>query len=222
MPVLVRGSRVSTASSAWVPPVEVPMATTLSVVLCSALPAPAPGRAASMASAPSLGRGTVIRTRPMLARAAARTAVTKSSPASCKNCFTPSLGLVMMLSAPAASASMVVAAPSSVSEEHTTTGVGRSAMIFFRKAIPSMRGISMSVTITSGHCTRIFSSAATGSGQAASTSMSLSRARVSRFTWRTTAESSTTMTLIFATATTPCPAPAAGGKWWDARAAPCC
>jgi hypothetical protein len=40
-----------------------------------------------------------------------------------------------------------------VSVEQITTGVGRSAMIFFRKVMPSMRGISMSSTMTSGHCT---------------------------------------------------------------------
>ncbi len=39
----------------------------------------------------------------------------------------------MMASAPAARASMVAAAPFSASDEQTTVGVGRSAMIFFRK-----------------------------------------------------------------------------------------
>jgi hypothetical protein len=38
-------------------------------------------------------------------------------------------------------------------------GVGCSAMIFFRKVRPSMRGISMSSTITSGHWLFIFSRA---------------------------------------------------------------
>ncbi len=55
MPVVTAGSLVSTASSACVPPVEVPMATTLSVVLAMALmPAAC---AASIASAVNLGRG---------------------------------------------------------------------------------------------------------------------------------------------------------------------
>ena len=53
--------------------------------------------------------------------------------------------------APADKACMVAAAPLSAREEQITTGVGRSVMIFFRKVSPSMRGISMSSTITSGH-----------------------------------------------------------------------
>jgi hypothetical protein len=136
------------------------MATTRSVVLAIARLLAA--CAASMTSALSLGAGVKGRaapgaTRRMLARAAARTADTRSSLESCRNCFTPPLGLVMMARAPAASASMVAAAPFSASEEQTMVGVGRSAMIFLRKVRPSMRGISISITSTSGHFTFIFS-----------------------------------------------------------------
>ena len=52
---------------------------------------------------------------------------------------------------------MAVSDPFCEIEEQITTGVGRSAMIFLRKVMPSMRGISTSRTITSGHCFFIFS-----------------------------------------------------------------
>jgi FixJ family two-component response regulator len=48
---------------------------------------------------------------------------------------------------------MVAPAPFSASEEQTMVGVGCSLMIFLRKVRPSMRGISMSITSTSGHWT---------------------------------------------------------------------
>ena len=161
MPLPTLGSRVSTASSAWVPPVEVPIATTRSVV--SAMARVLAACAASIASAVSLGGGAPAVARRatwlMLARAAARTAPARSSAELCRNCFTPILGLVMIARAPALSASMVAAAPFSASEEQTMVGVGCSLMIFLRKVRPSMRGISMSITNTSGHWLFIFSSA---------------------------------------------------------------
>ncbi|MDR6229984.1 hypothetical protein QE444_002341 [Pseudomonas sp. SORGH_AS199] len=101
-----------------------------------------------------------------------------------------------MLTAPAAMACRVVAAPFSVRVEQITTGVGRSAMIFLRKVMPSMRGISTSSTMTSGHCLRILSWANTGSAATPSTSMAGSSARLWASTCRTTAESSTIRTLI--------------------------
>ncbi|GAB1458919.1 hypothetical protein MASR2M50_06930 [Thauera sp.] len=91
---------------------------------------------------------------------------------------------------------MVAAAPVSASEEQITTGVGRSVMIFFRKVSPSMRGISISSTITSGHWRCMWLIANSGSEAAAMTSMPLSRSSAWRTVWRTTAESSTIITLM--------------------------
>ena len=135
--------------------------------------------------------------------AAALTAATRSSDASSRNCFKPSFGLVMMLTAPAASAAIEVSAPDSASVEQMTTGVGRSDMIFFRNVMPSMRGISMSSTITSGHCACMRAMARIGSATAAMTSMSGSRVSKDATTCRTTAESSTTITLIRVTSIAP-------------------
>lgn len=44
----------------------------------------------------------------------------------------------------------VVSAPSVVSDEQTTTGIGCSAINWPRKVMPSIRGISMSSVLTSG------------------------------------------------------------------------
>jgi hypothetical protein len=62
----------------------------------------------------------------------------------------PMRGLAMISTAPASQACDNVSDPISASEEHTTTGNGRWAMILRRKVMPSMRGISMSSVITSG------------------------------------------------------------------------
>ena len=91
---------------------------------------------------------------------------------------------------------MVTRAPFSVSVEQITTGVGRSLMILRRKVMPSMRGISTSSTITSGHCWRIFSMASNGSAAVAMTSMPGASLSTPTSTWRTTAESSTTIALM--------------------------
>ena len=167
MPVLVAGKRVSTASSAWVPPVDVPMAISLSVVPYIRAPVCAVG---NITSADSLGRLingcgvlAIWRTAFMLAREAALMLATISLAESWRNALRSILGLVMMLTAPAESASMVTCAPLSASEEQMITGVGCSAMIFLRKVKPSMRGISMSSTMTSGHCVFSFSNAKIGS-----------------------------------------------------------
>ena len=103
-------------------------------------------------------------------------------------------GLVMISTAPAARACMVVWAPFSVSEEQITTGVGRSAMSFFMKVMPSMRGISTSSTMTSGHSRFIFSRANRGSAAVAITRRSGAASRMPDSTCRTVAESSTIMT----------------------------
>ncbi len=131
MPGLTRGKAVSTASSAWVPPVEVPMAMSRSVVCAMAC-----WLGASMASALSLvltGTEEGLPTRLRLAWAAARTAMARSWADSCRKLFIPMVGLVMMSTAPAAIACRVVSAPFSVREEQITTGVGCSAMILVRK-----------------------------------------------------------------------------------------
>ena len=94
-------------------------------------------------------------------RAAAKANMRRVTPGAARP-LTPSPKLsadVMMARAPAASASMVALAPFSAREEQTIVGVGCSLMIFLRKVRPSMRGISMSITSTSGHCTFILSSA---------------------------------------------------------------
>jgi hypothetical protein len=102
----------------------------------------------------------------------------------------------MIVTAPAASASIDVCAPFSVKVEQITTGVGRSDMIFFRKVMPSMRGISTSSTITSGHTMRMRSMARIGSATAWMTSIPAALLSRPVSTCRTTAESSTTNTLI--------------------------
>ena len=66
-------------------------------------------------------------------------------------------------------ASRVVRAPSWVRLETISTGMGWSAMIFFRQERPSMRGISMSRVTMSGLCSWIFSRASMPSRAVATT-----------------------------------------------------
>ena len=200
MPGQTRGSAVSTTSSACVPPVEVPMATTLSVVCAIAWFWPP---AARMTSAESFGglalSGASGRAGPRRLRLALDAALIAwiSSPAlSSRNWRSAVFGLVTMAKAPAASTCIAVSEPRSVSVEQMTTGVGRLAMIFLRKVTPSMRGISTSSTMTSGQAFCMRSSAKIGSGAVAMTSMPASSARLAESTWRTTAESSTIITLM--------------------------
>jgi hypothetical protein len=63
---------------------------------------------------------------------------------------TPMRGFRMTSTAPASSACISVSEPSSVSDEHMTTGTGHCSMILRRKVMPSMRGISTSSVMTSG------------------------------------------------------------------------
>jgi hypothetical protein len=79
--------------------------------------------------------------------------------------------LVTKLTAPAESAAIVVAAPFSVSVEQITTGVGRSPISCRRNEMPSMRGISTSSRITSGHSRSIRWRAKIGSAAAPMTSI---------------------------------------------------
>ena len=190
-----RGRAVRMRSSAWVPPVEVPTATIRSVVWARACRGAVAG---STASALSLGagagkgaRGTRRRT---LACTAARMVVMNSLACSSRKWRRPSRGLAITVNAPAAMASRVVCAPCSVRVEQMMTGVGRSCMIFLRKVMPSMCGISTSSTITSGHSCCMRFMASSGSETAASSSMpGLSCSRAPSV-WRISAESSTSRT----------------------------
>ncbi len=69
---------------------------------------------------------------------------------SSRNCAMSTRGFRMTSTAPASSACIRVSDPSSVSDEHMTTGTGCCAMILRRKVMPSMRGISTSRVMTSG------------------------------------------------------------------------
>jgi len=144
---LGRASRNTRRAS--VPPVEAPTRTTFSVVPNMALPV-GPGRTAS---AESLGCtwicGAGMRMR-ILALAAPLTASQMRMRDSSRNCLAPSLGLVMMSTAPYSRARSMVSDPASVRVEQIMTGRGCWAMIFLRKVNPSMRGISMSSVMTSG------------------------------------------------------------------------
>ena len=171
IPGVTRGNWLSTASSACVPPVDVPTATIRSVV-CAMAFWPVAG---NIASTNSFGTGGAGAAPPFsalrLATAADLMANSKSSAASCRKFFRPIFGLVMIDTAPADSACIVVSAPRSVRVEQTTTAVGRSLMIFFKKVMPSMRGISISSVITSGQFDCIFSRANSGSGAVPTSSM---------------------------------------------------
>ncbi|MCY1353576.1 hypothetical protein D9M69_399210 [compost metagenome] len=189
------GSWQSTCSRAWVPPVEVPSRTMRSVVrwLCS----PDVGRSSS-ASALSLAVLSMLGGASGLTRALAaeRIAATISRELSWRKSRKPSVGLQITSTAPAARAWSVISAPFSVSVEQITTGVGRVAMIRRRKVMPSMRGISTSSRITSGHIRSIFCRASSGSMAIPTTSISRCAASICCITSRITAESSTIITLM--------------------------
>ena len=124
IPGHTRGSAVRTASSACVPPVEVPRATTCSVVCAMASWRGACGSAADGPDAPPAG-ATVRLGR---ARAASRMMRLNSAACPCRKSRSPNVGLVTKETAPADSAAIVVLAPFSVRVEQITTGVGRSAI----------------------------------------------------------------------------------------------
>ncbi len=165
------------------------MATTRSVV--SAI-APAAVGSAGAVEMRVPGLAAVVRASARrLARAAARTASASPLLRSVRNSFKPAFGLVTNPTAPAAIACIVVSQPRSVKVEHITTGVGRSAMTLRRKLMPSMRGISTSSTITSGHRAAMRVQANSGSAALPITSMP-EAASISVRCLRTTAESSIT------------------------------
>src|SRR6185437_12776055 len=104
------------------------------------------------------------------------------------------LGLARKSTAPSSSARSVTSAPSVVSDDTITTGIGRSRIRFSRKVRPSMRGISTSSVSTSGSSCLIFSRAISGSAAVPTTSMPGSQASMVDINLRTRAESSTTST----------------------------
>jgi hypothetical protein len=92
-----------------------------------------------------------------------------------------SVGLGTKSTAPISSACIVMLAPFCVRVDTITTGIGRRRMIFSRKEMPSMFGISISRVRTSGFSSLIIVRATSGSGAAPTTSISgsLDRAAVS-------------------------------------------
>ncbi len=144
----------SSSVSASVPPVDAPTATMRS----AGTPAPGPGRGGRTASAVRRGEA-VSRRLPTRASAAPRTASRKTTADSCRNSRMLILGFVTIASAPSSRARIARSVPSPVSAEHTTTGMGSSAMIRDRNVRPCMRGSSRSRTMTSGRCFAIFSMA---------------------------------------------------------------
>src|SRR5580658_1345831 len=190
------GRLMSTCLMASVPPVDAPMAMMRSVVAkcVGAL------RFGSTASASWRSTTTIDGTSSSgrtWACAAIFTLEMISREDSLMPWMTSTVGLATKSTAPKESASSATAAPCCVSEEHITTGMGRSRMRLRRKASPSMRGISTSSVSTSGLSNLIFSRATYGSGADPTTSMPGSEFRISVNSWRITAESSTTRTRIF-------------------------
>jgi len=137
------------------PPVEAPMATTVSVG--SRWMPVVPGRDVTGSGARLRACGgvqpdsvvlRVMRGGPTFAWAAART--TSSKPLSSRAPEGNTRGFGRTSTAPAASARIASIVPGSANPEQTTTGIGSVAMICLRKVMPSMRGISRSRTITWG------------------------------------------------------------------------
>src|SRR5574344_1860294 len=116
---------------------------------------------------------------------------------------TPNLALANTATAPAAKASSVKEAPASVNEEQITTGVGCVAMICRKNVNPSMRGISMSNRMTSGHCSSILGMALKGSAAEPNNCRSGCPWITSAINCRTRAESSTTKIRVLATMSPP-------------------
>ena len=139
-----------------VPPVEAPMQTTVSALRANSARAKGVDRTAStflFAAIWSLGAGEAADfggSRLRLARAAALTTSQMRTLDSSRNCRVSMRGFGMMSTAPASSACIMVVEHSTVRLEHITTGTGCCAMSFFKKVMPSIRGISTSSVITSG------------------------------------------------------------------------
>ena len=185
------------ASSAWVPPVEAPMAISDPVFTAWRL-APLVNMASAVNFCDTLAMGAMgfNLAQAILALAAVRMAATRSEEASGSAVLRFALGLATTSIAPRLRACNDVLEPSSVSVEHMTTGVGRSVMIFFKKVMPSMRGISTSRVMTSGQSFSIFAWVNIGSWAEPITSMPVTPSSISVSTFLTTAESSIINTRI--------------------------
>ena len=199
MPGALAGRATRNSRSASVPPVEAPTATMISVVLAMA-PCAAGG---SMASAVSFGAGAfrlgatgsaLARLGPRRARAALFTVSQISIACSARWSAAPIFGFRMTSTAPASRVCISVSEPSSISEEHITTGMGCWAISFLRKVMPSMRGISTSSVMTSGMSSLRRLAATKGSEATPITSISGSFPRMSDNVCLTEAESSTMRT----------------------------
>ena len=195
MPGVLRGKARNTTSVDCTPPVDTPITTTRSVVSAMAPWTAGGAMKGRGAGLPPAGAGAERGSAFRLALAAAFTASTKPLERSPKNSRRPMRGLVTKLTAPAARACMVVSQPASVSVEHMTTGVGRSAISLRKNVMPSMRGISTSRTITSGQALSSLGHANTGSWAVATTSIPPAVNKSDRCL-RTTAESSMIIALI--------------------------
>ncbi len=170
MPGQSTGMACSRVSRASVPPVDAPTTMTFSVVWTMALEAGLGSTASAVSFCVTFRvRGTYFCT---LALAAALTSSQSMIRDSSMNCLVPTLGFWMTDTAPYSRAFMVVSAFFSVSVEQMMVGMGCWVMIFFRKVMPSMRGISTSRESTSGIWSRMISAAAKGSPAAAMTSIS--------------------------------------------------
>ncbi len=186
------GIASSTTRTASVPPVEAPMA-------MIGLPPRLPAVCARGSTASAERRGatsslrTVVRARGRV-RAASFTLSQISCAHSPKRLARSWSGLAKKSTAPISSARRVTSAPSTVSDDTITTGIGRSRIRFSRKVMPSMRGISTSRVSTSGLSCLIFSRAISGSAAVPTTSISGSQASIVDISLRTNAESSITRT----------------------------
>jgi hypothetical protein len=222
MPGLSAGSDSSTCSMAWVPPVELPITTgLLTDRACSRLPAAvAAGRAA----------GAVLRDG-ALRRGRERAA--SSAPASVRGASLPGTASAPAAAWPPRPPRRRPARPAHNgchrvdSVEQITVGIGDSAICWRRKVRPSMPGISMSSSSTSGRVLRMMGAAISGLGALPISSMSGSPCSRCCIVCRTTAESSTTKTLMATISSSPArpsacerrPGPSAAAAGWRAHAA---
>ena len=114
-----------------------------------------------------------------------------------------SVGLATQSNAPSASASMVTAAPLTVSVDTMMTGRGLCFMTRRRKSMPFIFGISMSSVMTSGSSESTRRNASVGSGASPTTSMAGLLARAKPMILRMVALSSMIRTRTGLTAHSP-------------------
>jgi hypothetical protein len=170
----------SSVLSASTPPVDAPTNTILPVERCARGSLTIRGTAATMRRCPTRTPAAALT---FFCSSAAKPSRPDARP--------PLVGLAMKSMAPITRASSVVSAPLWVSVDTMTTGIGRSAMIFFRNVSPSMCGISTSSVTTSGLSALICSRAICGSSAVPTTSISGSVDSSVANNWRITDESST-------------------------------